>query len=184
MFVEVLMLLLESVYTDYTLGVPGLLDSRDILKICRLNQAMKNCEMMSLLRIRCCVLSFFGDLKPRLGYFAHGSVRLINNSLFQIVRFGENLTSLHYKVCINPDGTSLTVKRYGFFPYEMRIDLFKTTTSVNLSGRIFCTCLDSGDLIIANFKYMCSSPTLFNEVVMYIKKNGVKGYRFDFNACH
>ncbi len=61
----------------------------------------------------------------------------------------------------------------------MRIELFETTTSDNWSGRLFCTCFDSGDLIIADFKYMRASPTLFNKVVESIRERGIKAYRFD-----
>lgn len=141
-------------------------------------------EEMLGFKIRRDVFSFFRSLMPELAYLAHGRVQHINPMLFYCVGENELMTNLRYKVWVHTDGKSLSVRRYpGFVPdslnYQMKIDLDETTDKLNLSGMLYCTCFDSEECIIARFEYMRESPTLFNQVLLSIKKEGIRAYRFN-----
>jgi hypothetical protein len=174
-----LMIFLGVVDASFGDFFPARLDSIPVIG--RLLAASK---LFHVFKTRRDVLSFFKSLMPRLACLSHGGIRHITPRSFCIFRQDERITQLTYKVWVNADGISLTVRRFkGYSPqslsYQMRIELFDTTDRRNLSGMLYCTCFDSEESTVARFKYTRESPTLFNEILMNIKEYGIRAYRPD-----
>jgi hypothetical protein len=182
------MFLLNKVSLDHIPEVPGVLDVGDISRVSRTAKDFNNSEVMSAWRIRRHVISLFKELQPNIAFLIHGSTHMVSPTCFYGVRRGDVLTSLHYKISINTDGKSLEVRRYdSILPglqYQMKIELCEKTTHENFIGRLYCTCFDSEEYIIADFKYMRRSPALFHQVLQYIREKGIKAYRFDMFSNH
>jgi hypothetical protein len=138
------------------------------------HECLKSHPRMPVVKLRAGILSYFKALAPALNFLMVGTTLNINPAVFYCIWQNNKMTVMHYKVTISKNGDKLNVISYiRHRPYNMDIELFDTTDRHNFSGRLACTCMDSGDLIVTIFKIARRSPTLFNTILDYFRPGGM-----------
>ena len=180
--VEALMVYLEIVsFSSHPAFIIGF---KNLIWLLCASKSLNQHQNTPIVKQKVMTILYFNALKPEMTFLRRGFIHDIGPGEFYCLTQNNRLTAFQYKVSINKDGRSLSVRNYQITqPYQMEIrlddskenpDAYKNRT--HYYGTFSCVCLDNDQKINAKFKGIRQNPTIFNEAVNFIRKEGIEAY--------